>query len=309
MARTKSLPGISDPKLLAAYSRALCFLRRKYVTGVSVGIAFRGGIRNGTGICVHVVEKRAKRDLPKRSTLPRSIGGVRVDVIECSHAAHLMSDAEIDARRVTPAAPVPPGVAISATAAERGTFGMVVVDTTAPNRGRCILTAAHVLTVPTGSDVFQPSPAASGGKIGRVVRGLRTPTCDAAIVSVGARVVTNLPMGSGRSIRGIRAVQKGDILAKSGCMTGLTRAEVSHVGKFEIRFSDGPRNMEGFQLMPIAGGPQMMSMKGDSGAIWYDERTGLAVGLNIAGNSLDLLPWAFASHLTSVFSELKIDVA
>lgn len=322
-----SLPGIGDgagdKEFIAAFKKARRLLRHKYVTGVSAGFAVRGGkTTNKRAICIHVTKKVRDKKLSRSKRLPRTIGGVDVDVIVSNFKAHQMGLAERNARRVTPAIPAQPGVAIKVETGSLGTLGMLVVD---KNDGRrCILTAAHVLDAPEKTPVYQPGPGSSNNIIGQVGRSGKE--CDAAIAFLsGNRTVTNFPWGGNRVINGVRMVRpvpqvipenyEDETLVKSGCMTGLTRGVVRYVGSFMVPLGKRERLVNGFILIPVLGHP-VISERGDSGSIWYDENTGEALGLHVGGDDFRYsLPeagkepeYAIAYHITEVFTDLKIDL-
>lgn len=310
MSQKISLPGVENPRLLEAYAQARRFLRRRYVTGISIGQAWRGGVPDGMAICIHVDQKVEDSQLSNAERLPREIAGVPVDVIECVHRARGMTDAERRARRVVPASPALPGVEIAVQSLQLGTLGMIVMDSLSPDHPLCLLSAAHVLDAPEGAPVYQPGREVQANLIGHVGRRVWNRYGDAAIAPISGRSVSNIPLGSQKKIGEPREVRLGEVLLKSGSMTGLTRARVTHVGEFRVTYSgDFALVMEGFQLAPLDGESGEISDGGDSGSVWHDEITGQAIGLTVAGDSLgaaDPAEWAFACHMVTVFKLLDI---
>lgn len=301
----------SDSALQTAYTQARRLLRRSDVTGVSIGEALRKGKPRGLAICIYVAQKLPRKALTKAQRLPKSIAGIPVDILERRHVVHVLPLGERQARRLNSADPVPPGVEVGPHNGGTGTLGLVVVDALSSTRDICILTAAHVLNVPTGTAVYQPRIETPQNLLGHVRRKVLNKRCDAAIAVVDSnRQTTNLPMGCETPINGCRDVQMGDILCKSGSMTGVTQAVVKSIGLFKIDYPGyGEKLMEGFELCPLAGTDEI-SDEGDSGSVWYDPISGEGVGLSIAGDKLgeaDINEWAFACHLSAVIQEMNVD--
>ena len=112
-------------------------------------------------------------------------------------------------------------------------------------------------------------------------------------VPTGTRRINPLPLGLETPIRGARRPVEREILVKSGGTTGVTRAQVESEGVLEVRYRNvhypqlkRSLRLPVFELRTLApGNPnnEEISSKGDSGAIWYDEATGEAVGLHVGG--------------------------
>jgi hypothetical protein len=309
MVHRRVIPGITDPDLQEAYAQSRRFLRRPYVTGVSIGEAVRGGVADGIAVCVHVEQKVAKKSLSKAQRLPIDIAGIPIDVVERRFVAHSLTAAQRQQRRLIPQNPAPPGVEVAAHNGEPGSLGAVVVDLLTPLREPCLLTAAHVLAVAAGTAVYQPGTGAPGTLIGHVRRRILSAICDGALAVLDAgRSLTNLPAELNSTIRGCRRVKPDDVLVKSGMMTGVTRAVVKHFGEFTISMPNySSRTMTGFVLLPLTGVEHPICDRGDSGAIWYDEETGQGVGIHIAGDTNGpgyADDAAFACNLTDVLEEL-----
>lgn len=314
MTRRNIILGVLEPSHQEAYALARRFLRRSNVTGVSIGEAIRGGVGDGLAICVHVNQKVAYASLTKAQRLPKEIAGIPVDVVERQFVAHSLTAEQRKLRRVIPQNPAAPGVEVAAHHGEPGTLGVMVVDLLTPQRDLCLLTAAHVLNSPVGTPVYQPGTKDPASLIGHVRRRVLSSYCDGAlaVLDVG-RFSVNLPIELTRSITGIRQVKIGDVLVKSGMMTGVSRAVVKHVGEFDIRMPNLEQMyMQGFVLQPLAGVQESICERGDSGAIWYDETTGEGVGIHIAGDTCgkgyedDV---AFACNLSSVLAQLDAELA
>lgn len=95
---------------------------------------------------------------------------------------------------------------------------------------------------------------------------------------------TQLPVKLG-SFTGTRRAQEGDILAKVGASSGLTRARVTACGPFPLVFSQRVITINAIQLEPLDEQPQHQTIcaAGDSGSVWFDEKTNQAVALHFAG--------------------------
>lgn len=81
--KAELLPGVSDPELLAAYAAAQAWLRRSYVTALGIGYARTGGKpTREMALSVHVTKRVPDAELSPRQRFPRTLLGVRVDVVE-----------------------------------------------------------------------------------------------------------------------------------------------------------------------------------------------------------------------------------
>ena len=109
-------------------------------------------------------------------------------------------------------------------------------------------------------------------------------------------------LGSNAQITGIRAPAINDVLTKSGRSTDVTTGRVDGVA--------GPYAgiQASFHLVPAVADGSLMCDFGDSGAVWYDARTGEAVGLHCAGapHPTPGNQFAVASAVTVVFARLKV---
>lgn len=292
MARAPFLPGVVDPRLIDAYRKAQRFLRRDYVTGLSIGRPRRAGVvQEQLAICVHVRTKIPEEQLTKAQLFPREIDGVPLDVIaSCVHAQLAMN-------------PVVPGAQVMRAGGATGTVGLIVV---APDGVPCVLTAAHVLNK-TGQRAFQPTPGASNA-IGVIRQPVLTCRVDAAIAPTSPRSGSNRPVGFSINLDTIRYLAAGETLTMVGAVSG-PREAIAYVGKHLVTYPNGTELlMEGIVLGPLNGSSQLLSQGGDSGAVWFDPKTGTAVGLHVAGgpDATDPSNWAFACHIPEVFQALGL---
>ncbi len=312
MATAKKVKQPSRAGIKAAFREARKYLRRPYVTGVTVGEPIRAGKlhERSVAICIHVEEKRARRHLPAEQIFPRQILGVPVDVVERIHRPHDMPDSEVLLRQIIPSRPLQPGVAISTQDGNFGTLGMIVFDRV--DGAPCVLSAAHVFRAGTSSTVVQPGANAHGGPIGRVVRWLLDSDGDAAIARLDEELGANAePLGLGITPRRLRRVSLNQRLRKSSARTGITEGVVTSVGEISVLYGDGSTvTMHGFEIRPVdPTNLDEISDEGDSGAIWQETETGDAMGLTVGGDrfgAADPNEFVLACHLDLVFNRLQV---
>lgn len=209
--------------------------------------------------------------------------------------------------------PLRPGISIGSTD-ETGTLGAIVRDKTT---GRaCALTNWHVIGVPAGSDVLQPGPSDGGtagaSRIGSMVRPLIDARGDAAIASIEARQFDARILGPGVAVEQVDMPRHGDIVAKVGRTTGLTRGRVRLQPDVDYLYSSPALrdiiHMQVFAIEPLDAGVSWAN--GDSGAAWMrcdanGDVTSTMVGLNMSisastGN-------AIACFAKTVFDALQIE--
>jgi hypothetical protein len=106
---------------------------------------------------------------------------------------------------------------------------------------------------------------------------------------------------TGDVLRGVRPPALGDVLVKVGRTTGLTRGRVDGIGTHG-------GTAYSLRLVPTAGSPGPICLDGDSGAVWYDAATALAVGLHCRGPAFreSHASYAVASAMTQVFAQLRL---
>jgi len=309
--RSELLPGISDPRLLAAYAAAQPWLRRSYVTGLGIGYVRTGGhATRELGLSVHVKKRMPDAELSARQRFPRTLLGVRVDVVQANLRPHLSAD-EVQARRRTAAIPLRPGVLLKTEDGDLGTIALMVRGRTSGDN--YVLGAGHVM-LRSGTTAFQPNSSAAK-RLAVEVQQIERALGDAGIASYAGRDAENRPFGTDVTIRRTRAVRIDDRLMMSGAFSGLTVGKVDWVGQRPITYADDlTLNVPGFQLRPVDG-DESITQPGDSGALWFD-RHGAGVGINVGGkddtaveidgDELDPTPWAFACHLVEMMERLDV---
>ncbi|MEO3714121.1 hypothetical protein [Roseateles flavus] len=311
--RAELLPGVSDPRLLAAYAAAQPWLRRSYVTGLGIGYARKGGRpTRELALSVHVSKRLPDGELSARQRFPRTLLGVRVDVVQANLRPHL-SQEEVQARRRTAAIPLRPGVLLKTEGGDLGTVALMVRGRTSGEN--YVLGAGHVM-LQSGTTVFQPNSSAAK-RLTISVEQVERSLGDAGIASYTGRAAENRPYGTDLVIGRVRDVRLDDRLTMSGAFSGLTVGKVDWVGQKPITYADGlTLNVPGFQLRPVTEGDSL-TQPGDSGALWFD-RFGAAVGINVGGkddtavaiegDEADSTPWAFACHLVKMMDQLDVEL-
>ncbi|WCM91806.1 S1 family peptidase [Acidovorax sp. NCPPB 2350] len=299
--KAEILHGISDPRLIAAYAAAQPWLRRPNVTGIGIGFVWeKGRPTEEIGLCVHVTSRIADEKLTGRQRFPRTLLGVRVDVIKSNLKAHL-SPEELDERRRIASIPIRPGTLIKSPAGELGTIALLVMSRS--SAAPYVLGSGHVMMA-AGNQFFQPNPTTKNA-LGLTVERVERALGDAAIASYSGRSINNRPIGFNKRITSIRPVQLGDELLMSGAFSGVTKGVVDSVGMKYFPYEDGGINVPGFNIRPKIAGT-VLSVNGDSGALWYDA-SGAGVGINVGGEG-GAQPWAFASHLVDMMTLLDVEI-
>lgn len=284
------------------------------VTGVGVGYrVVQGHTTPEVCIRVYVTKKIPASELPPSDTLPRSIDGVPIDVIEAEFQVHyggpLLTPAERTQR--FPAVVVG-GVSIGGLSVSAGTLGGTVFDR---GTGRQLLLSNwHVLVGPGSSDpgalIAQPGVADGGTSadpIARLTRAALTNRVDAAV----AEVTTDRYLL--HWISGIGAIEKSGTAAlgmrvrKSGRTTGLTIGVVSDVSA-DVTIGGYPGGSRSFvdQIIADSIDSSPVSLGGDSGSFVVDDED-RAVGLLFAGPRVGGA-FLIANPIADVVSTLNIEV-
>jgi LPS sulfotransferase NodH len=285
------------------------------VVGVGVGERVVGGRATGTpAIQLLVARKADLADLARGEVLPTVVDGIPTDVVEVGVLHALHGAAQPPAGTGAPRAR---GVAVrrdtGLSPAPRGTVGAVVHAGSQP----LLLTTRGVFATAGRCDkdlpaMVRPDDGEGQGEnaerwvpLGALARTL--PFCPVSSVD-GAVTTIDLPLlgqdwfrrldcvqGSGTSVVGSVVHKVG---AESGYTTGLVVGVTADV---VVRYDDGPRVLGG-QILVRSLDPDPFALPGDSGALLVEQRTGLAVGMIVAGSGRICV----ANHLDDVLDGLGV---
>ena len=270
-------------KLLKAYPN---------VRSVDIGYEFSAGQPTGRlAIRVHVDAKQPESALAPAERLPDELDGLPVDVIQSNPALQAVNR---DAHQK----PVIGGVTLGNTRSSQvGTLGAVVFDD--DSLQPMALSNYHVMVVepPQRTDVIaQPRTMAAADVLGNLERWDKASDC--AVCRISSRTFSTdlADLGTARAITYPLVGMK---VVKSGRSTAVTRGVI-----------DGTDGGE-FTVVPDPASPAPMgeiSAGGDSGSLWLESSSMLAVGLHFAGET-DTAPSAeraWAKWLATVARKMKI---
>lgn len=264
-----------DRQVVAAYREALRrFSGRPDVTGISIGIKERSRhllAAVGPVIVFHV--RRKSPDVPRRRRLPAAIHGVPTDVVR----GDFTLTACADPLPQPPAFPLRPGASLAVSTGSAATIGAVVRDR---QGARHLLTAAHVVRengATKGARMVHPGPL---DLLSSLVAVATVSQWNLGVDAGMARLTDGLQasnrVGSPpRRILPPHDTAAGDVLEKVGRTTGRTQGVVRCVGCY-LAGRVGPVAY----LKPLPGDPAPISLCGDSGAMWYDEKSHHAKALH-----------------------------
>jgi hypothetical protein len=319
------MPNPSKEQIEKVYKKVVKkYSHRENVTGVDVGFRYDKGKRTKEmAVRIHVREKIPEHALKAEEIFPKMIDDVVIDVIEAVYKSHPRSsvlepvqDTMMDRgqRFVT----LQPGISVAHESVTDGTLGAIAYDRQTSRRG--ILSNWHVLVgsndARPGDPIVQPAPKEGGrapqDTIARLERFLLDQHGDAAFAILNAaRQVDDTQLETDVRITKVRDVQVGDIVAKSGRTTGVTRGLVEGTGQYTITYSVGTRTIAGFKIVAEEdGNPNHLEISsgGDSGSLWFAISDNHGVGLHFAGES-DPNPseeYALACHLGDVLTQLDV---
>jgi len=291
------------------------------VVGVGVGEKISDNRRTGIMAVKFLVRaKYAEKHISQKHVLPKSIGGLPVDVEEVGLFRRFAAPAvaaSIDPR--TRVRPAQPGCSIgfadpNGQFTMAGTFGALVKD----DNGVYILSNNHVLAdegqLPLGSPIFQPGLLDGGdpntdqiaqltnfvalqpGVLNQVdcaVAGVPNPAdVSNAILQIGP------PQGAG-------AATLDMTVQKFGRTTGYSAGQVTSIDTdVTVQYETGSFTFGG-QIIVVGLDGQPFSGAGDSGSLIVERNTNLAVGLLFAGSSSHTI----ANHITDVLAALNVTLA
>ncbi|NKQ37005.1 MAG: hypothetical protein HF973_15505 [Chloroflexi bacterium] len=299
------------------------WLQREGVTAVDLGYKWSKGEMTGQlAIRVHLAHKKPLEELSESDLFPREVDGVPVDVIEATYGLQAASETDWGEAQLEAAIdgrnrrfdPIPLGVSIGSPRVTAGTLGAKVYD--ANTQEEMILSNWHVmvgsLQAQPGDPVWQPGRL-DGGRAADVIATISRSVLgpfDAAVCKVtGDRPIQNQTL-EGRAIEGATKPRLGMRVWKSGRTTGLTEGFIDGIMMtVPLNYNAaGVRQLQRvMRIVPRPGaGPIEVSLGGDSGSIWVDEASGLAVGLHFAGEVGDAPEHALANDIVAVTEHLNV---
>jgi hypothetical protein len=308
--------GISKKQERALSQAKRLALSVEGITGVDFGFVYEGGKRTRRlGLRFHVARKRPEDILPADQLIPKEIMGVACDVVQATYQPHAMNPrASFD--------PILPGISIGNLFRQTtGTLGAIVYDKVTGDA--YILSNWHVLCghpgPHAGEPIVQPGPQHLGSKPPRVVAQV-VKSIDLSLGYDAAIAKMNVGVSVGRSILGIdlEVIGVGEHqpamrLIKSGVSSGVTHAIIDGVeGSYVMDYSpygDVVRWMDGIRLIPDPAKPEdEISLSGDSGALWCDPSSKLAIALHFAGEDQvgPLAEYALAHPLARTLELLDV---
>ncbi len=288
------------------------------VQGIDYGYRYAAGKRTDElAVRFHVLHKHPTSILGASELLPRHVESMPVDVVEASYRVQAGDPrSEQDA--------LSPGISVgNVRTSETGTLGCLVVD---GEGASFILSNWHVLAgapeAVVGDAIVQPGPMHSGPNLARTVAVLDrslalTEQLDAALGRVDDEIpIESKVFGFDSALKGIGEPVLGAILSKSGAVSGVTSGIIDGIeGTYQLNYQSFGFDslwMRGFRLVRPPDSHQVsVSEPGDSGAIWFDEKSVAAVGLHFGGES-DASPlndYAIAHSMSEVLERLAVAIA
>lgn len=299
--------------------------RQPGVTAVDVGFKITDGVMTDeVSLRVHVERKIPIEELPERQRFNESgaptaeVEGVPVDVIEANYG--ILRNEQVDVPSLDEAPdpslapgdadpeaalavdrrsvvrPVVGGVSCGNPRASAGTVGAIVHHRATGKP--MILSNWHVLAADRAAAIGEPilQPGRSdGGRTADRVASLSAMVLDqrmdAAIAELDTEVVAELDLVGLGPISGVATPRLGMLVAKSGRTTALTEGVVDGLSlSTTISYRNGAVQsfLGQIRIVPRPPWPAVnseISSGGDSGSVWIDPSTNLAVGLHFAGET------------------------
>lgn len=212
---------------------------------------------------------------------------------------------------------IQPGIAIGPDSGLPGTLGALVKCSRSNRLG--LISCWHVLVSNAAASAFvarnqchQRLRIAPGQIIGHTGPTIAPPQSDAAVAWLEPQLeVSHIVEGTDLHFTGVRLPRLGEILTKVGGKTGLTRGRVVAQGDFDVHYPSARHSVHCLYIEPLnAKKDALICAPGDSGAVWFDEQTGEAVGLHVSGESQRFYGpiHAKACLLQPVFETLKLNL-
>ena len=308
------------------------------VTGVDIGRKFVGGDKTDElAIRVYVAEKKPLDDIPEGEQIPKSIEGIKTDVVQRRFVLHPLMMRVADMRLLSDTAnydPLRGGISIGpcrsvfmdvADAACQGapgpgwyqfvgTLGCIVIDNTTKNR--MLLSNFHVMCVDdawqVGDAMAQPGIPDGGAcptnVVGTLQRAALTAHVDASVASHTARGYQCSIVDVGY-VTGTAVASVGMDVRKRGRTTGLTYGTVDSLNlTVSIPYCNGlgTRTLTNQILIEVdeSRSPQF-GAGGDSGSVVVDEN-GKVVGLYFAGDDSGMV--GVANPINDVLTALDVSI-
>lgn len=211
-----------------------------------------------------------------------------------------------------------PGHPIGIHALLPGTLGLIIREEAKGKAG--LLSCSHVLASSGHASNLKvkffseaSGSLTRGQSIAYVGASTLSRQCDAAIAWLNPGLkASNKVLGTDITLTGVRKPKVGDILAKVGAETGFTRGRVTEIGYKKVHYGNEIKKIYSMVLEPLTvnGKMQLLAEPGDSGAVWFDEENGLAVGLHFAGEHVARYGpiHAKACLMTHVLEELGVEL-
>jgi hypothetical protein len=275
-------------KIKKAYEKAVeQHLPKDEVNAVTIGYKNKDGQWTDE-VCIgfRVKKKKPPEELTKKEILPKTILGVRTDVIEANYKA-------TGDRTRYPS--LVGGISIGREDQNAaGTLGCIVYD---EDGVAYALTNAHVAcygSVKSSTEYIVQPGRLDGGivdsdRIGPLVRGGVNSRGDFAIIKLEdfRRTYNAVINTSDESIVTARLPLLGETVEKVGRTTGLTQGIVNAYGTWLVDYAGtGFSNtaIDGFEIVPLSDPNEMIGDHGDSGSLIYLSGKKTAVGLLTAGS-------------------------
>jgi uncharacterized protein YraI len=300
-------------------------LTRDGVTGVDVGYKYKNGKRTKQVVIrVYVTEKQA--DISKSNKIPRTIRGIKTDIIEATASFHA------DDRPYTP---ITGGISFGqsekfkliqddgsiALISEQGTLGAIVRDNLTEKP--MFLTNHHVTKVMVSEveersgrigDIFdQPNLVGGDGKpfpnanVGKLARFAINPLVDAAVIEYQSnRPFAEEILGIGK-IAGSAKATLGMKVRKRGRTTELTYGIIDGIDATTAIQGTSIMFQHQMVIVPDTTKNAVFSNSGDSGSVVVNEQNKV-VGLLFAGvpAMVNMPQMTWANHIDTVLSQLNV---
>ncbi len=268
----------------------------------------KGQIRTNEplAIRIHVKNKYATDDTLAAAVaigftrpIPRSIGGVPIDVCEGVYRPHQWpwwsswwAPPPPPDPRATRLDPMSGGISISDEGRNvYATLGGKVIDQV--TGAEMILSNWHVLvgdwSARPGQSIYQPGRLDGGTSVDTVAtltRDAMSVNLDAAVATLtGSRQLRNDQLDLG-PVTGVSQARLGMEVEKSGRRTGITHGFVTGLeGVAKITYGTVDRLIQSVLTIDPRRNYEQVSDAGDSGSLWCDSATLEVVGLHFAGSS------------------------